>query len=295
MKSSQLWRIVGALGAIVWLGIFITHPSFPTPDKLVILIVLIAMMFNQAIEAVKRFVPFVALLLVYESFRGLATHLNNHVHYTFMIKVDKFLGFGQLPTTRLQSWWWHGHVRWYDFLFYLVYMLHFVLPLALAVIVWRTRDRFYWRYVTSFVVLSFAGFLTYVLYPAAPPWLAAERGYLVPMTRVSSYVWGALGIQDFPSVYNKISPNLVAAVPSLHAAYATLIAIIVTRWFNGRWRWLVWIYPLLMYLGTIYMGEHYLFDAVLGSAYAVLAYVSAPWVVDKIKAVWLLLGRKKTR
>jgi membrane-associated phospholipid phosphatase len=288
VKHNLIWRVIGAIGTVTCAVIFARHPSFPTPDKLVVFIIFVAMMFNQALEAVKRFVPFVALLLVYESFRGLATHLNKHVHYTFMANFDKILGFGRLPTARLQDWWWHGTVQWYDFLFYLVYMLHFVLPLGLAVIVWKTRDKLYWRYVTSFVVLSFAGFITYVLYPAAPPWMASDKGLIEPITRVSSYVWGALGIQDFPSVYNKISPNPVAAVPSLHAAYATLIALIVTRWFTWKYRWLIWMYPMLMYLGTIYMGEHYLFDALLGSLYAVVAYLVSPWVLQQIK-----VGMKK--
>lgn len=274
--AKNVWRLVGVVGTAACVFIFILHPSFPTPDKLLVFMVFIAMMFSQAVEVLKRFGPFVALLLVYDSFRGIANHLNSHVHYTLMANFDKAVGFGKLPTVHLQNWLWHGHVQWYDFLFYLVYMAHFILPLALAVVVWKKRDTLYWRYVTSFVVLSFAGFITYVLYPAAPPWLAAERGYIQPIARVSSSVWGALGIQDFPSVYNKISPNLVAAVPSLHTAYATLIAIIVSRWFKWKYRWFVWVYPILMYLGTIYMGEHYLFDALLGSAYAVAAYILSP-------------------
>ncbi|MDB5163762.1 MAG: hypothetical protein JWS12_380 [Candidatus Saccharibacteria bacterium] len=243
----------------------------------------VAMMFNQAQEALKRLVPFVGLLVVYESFRGLSAHLNSHVHFTFMANFDKVIGFGQLPTVRLQQWLWQGHVQWYDFLFYIIYMLHFVLPLALAIVVWKKRDKLYWRYMTTFIVLSFGGFLTYVLYPAAPPWMASDQDFIHPIAHISGYVWGALGIQDFPSVYNKISPNLVAAVPSLHAAYATLIAIFVIKWFNNRYRWLVLIYPFLMYLGTIYMGEHYLFDALLGSLYAAAAYLVSPWILKQVE------------
>lgn len=221
----------------------------------------------------KRFVPFVSLLLVYESFRGLAHQLNNHVNYLWMPHIDRTL-FGVLPTSWLQQHWWHGQVQWYDFAFYVFYMLHFVFPLALAVIVWKVRDNYYWQYVANYIVLSFAGFLTYLLFPAAPPWMASDKGLIEPITRVSSSVWYALGIQDFPSVYNKIAPNPVAAVPSLHAAYATLFVLFVHTLFGKKWALLAMIYPLMIWAGTVYQGEHYAIDAILGIVYALTTYLA---------------------
>ncbi len=230
--------------------------------------------------------PFVALLLIYESFRGLASHLNSHVNYTLLPTIDKFLFFGHLPTRLLQNVLWHGEVQWYDFIFYLAYMLHFVLPLVLAVFVWKMREKEYWRYVTTYVSVSFAGFLTFLAFPAAPPWMASDRGIIEPIVRISSNVWYALGIHDFPSVYNKISPNPVAAMPSLHAAYSLLFALFITKLFDSRWRWLAWIYPLLIWVGTVYQGEHYTIDVIVGVVYALLAYWSAPYILSYAKTAW---------
>lgn len=239
------------------------------------------MSFGQAWSSLKRLVPFVGLLLVYESFRGLVPSLNSRVHYNFMILADRGLFGGTLPTTTLQSWLWHGSVQWYDFVFYLAYMLHFILPIGLAIMIWKTRVKYYWRYVTTFLVVSFSGFVTFLLFPAAPPWMAADQHLIEPVVRVSSHVWYALGIHDFPSLYNRISPNPVAAVPSLHAAYATLIALFVYKFYGKKWALLASVYPMLIYVGTVYQGEHYAIDEIIGGIYAVVVFFAVDYFWQK--------------
>lgn len=286
LPKLQKMQIVGLLATIVSIGIFIREPSFPTPDKLLVFATFICLIFKQAEEMLKRFVPFVGLLLVYESFRGIVPHLNNHVNYMWMPDADKFLFLGHLPTAWLQQHLWHGTVQWYDFVLYITYMLHFVLPFALAFVVWRLRDSHYWHYATSYLTVSFLGFLTFLAFPAAPPWMASDMGLIEPIQRVSSSVWSSLGIHDFPSVYNRISPNPVAAVPSLHAAYATLFAIFAFKLFKTRWKYLSLLYPAFIYFGTVYQGEHYAIDEILGGVYAVAAYFIAPYVVRTFQKFW---------
>jgi hypothetical protein len=284
----KIFQVVGIAGTLVCLGIFIREPSWPTPDKLLVFLTFVFMMFGQGWAVLKRLVPFVGALLVYESFRGLVPHLNKHVHFTELIDADRFLFFGRLPTKILQNWLWHGHVQWYDFIFYLVYMLHFILPISLALYIWKTREKEYWRYVTTFLVVSFAGFITFLLFPAAPPWMAAQNGLIEPITRISSNVWFALGIHDFPSVYNKISPNPVAAMPSLHAAYATLFVLFVYKLYGKKWALLAALYPLLIYVGTIYQGEHYAIDEIVGALYAVGGFFG-------VKYAWKYLAKSDSR
>ena len=190
---------------------------------------------------------------------------------------------GNLPTTLLQDVLWDGRVKWYDFVFYLAYMLHFVLPFALALTVWKTRTKYYWQVISTYLVLSFAGFVTFLLFPAAPPWMAAEKGMIEPITRISSDVWFALGIHDFPSLYNKISPNPVAAMPSLHAAYATLFALFIAKFYGKKWAITAAIYPVLIYVGTVYQGEHYAIDEIIGGLYAVAAFMLVPKVMKLLR------------
>ena len=267
-------RLLGIAGAITVVSIFVRHPSFPTPDKILVLLACIGMVLGQTKEVLFRLVPFATLFAVYESFRGLAHIINTHVHFTPMIIADRWL-FGSLPTATLQTWLWHGSVRWYDMALYITYMLHFVMPLSLAMFIWRWHDSQYWRYVASYGILSMAGFVTYLLFPAAPPWMASDQGYIAPIIRISSHVWRALGVQDFPTLYNKISPNPVAAVPSLHAAYATMFALWIYKLFGKKWGAIAAIYPIALCFGIVYQGEHYVVDAILGIVYAAVSFAVA--------------------
>ena len=237
------------------------------------------MIFGQAKEMLKRLLPFVILLLVYESFRGIAHTLNDHVNYTLAPFVDRHL-FGNLPTVYLQNWLWKGHTSWYDIVLYIPYMLFFVVPLGLALLVWKTRDHEYWRVVTTYLTVFFGAFLTFLIMPTVPPWLAAQNGYIQPIVRVSSSVWFSLGIHNFPSVYNHIAPNPVAAVPSLHAAVSTLFSIFVFKLYGRRWGALSLLYPILIYVGVVYEGEHYVFDVLMGIIYAFGGY----WLTPKLMA-----------
>lgn len=279
----KIYRIIGVLGTFTGLIIFINSPSFPTPDKLLIFLFFIFLIFGKGLELIKRLAPFVGLLLVYEMFRGFADKLNTRVEFMWMVDVDRWMFGGTLPTTNLQKALWNGQVQWYDFFLYSFYVLHFVLPVSLALLIWRYREKIYWRYITSFLILCFAGFLTYLAFPAAPPWMASDLGKIEPITRISSDVWFALGIEDFPSVYSKISPNPVAAVPSLHAGFATLFSIWVFVLFRWRWGLVSLVYPFSIYFGTVYQGEHYAIDEILGAFYAVFAYALTIYIFKLVK------------
>lgn len=287
--------MLGMVGAAAMAIVFASKPSFPTPDKIFLFALFVGLIFRQAAQVFLRLAPFVLLLLVYESFRGLVPHLNTRVNYMWMVDVDRWFFSGTLPTTTLQNWLWHGQVQWYDFVFYLPYMLHFVLPFALAIVIWKTHESEYWRYITAFISISFFAFLVFLVFPAAPPWMASNLGYIEHIERVSSSVWFALGINDFPSLYNQVSPNPVAAVPSLHAGYATLFALFVIKLFKTRWRYLSAIYPILIYTGTIYQGEHYFIDELLGALLAVAGFYWSPWLLRQIQAFGQTLGKLANR
>ena len=271
-KLGQLLGIAGAIAAI-WL--FVKSPSFPTPDKIIIFMLFVFMSFRQALAMLVRFGPFVLILLAYDSFRSVADQLNSHVDYSLAPSADRLL-FGGLPTVYFQNWLWGGTVRWYDFVLYIPYMLHFVLPIGLGIMVWKTRAKHYWRVVNTYLVSAFMAFFTFLIFPSAPPWLAAQNHIIQPIQRISSDVWFSLGIKDFPSFYNEITPNIVAAVPSLHTTWSALFSIFVFKMFGWRWGALSLLYPTAIFFGTVYMGEHYMFDVIVGVAYGVVAYWLTP-------------------
>lgn len=291
-RFKNTYRAIGLVGFIVYAVAYAVYPSFPTPDKILLFIILGAMIFSQAIAFTFRFVPFIAILYAYEAFRGLAHHLNTHVNYLWMPDVDRLVFFGHLPTRWLQDHFWNGSVQWYDFVFYIAYMAHFVVPLLLAVVIWKKFPTHYWRFVATYGVLSFAGFLTYLLFPAAPPWMASDYGLIEPIHRVSSDVWYALGVNDFSTFYSQVSPNPVAAVPSLHSAYALMFALFVVTLFKTKWKHVAWVFPLLMIVGTVYQGEHYVIDALIGWLYTVVAFYGCKKIAPRV-ATYLQSLKKK--
>jgi membrane-associated phospholipid phosphatase len=67
-------------------------------------------------------------------------------------------------------------------------------------------------------------------------------------------------------------------MPSLHTAFATLIALFVITRLRTRWRFALLLYRLLMGLALVYLAEHYVVDLVAGVIYAVAVQVGVtPW------------------
>ena len=280
---------VAYAAAILYLFLF--ERIFWTPDLLFFVIFALFLLIRQGLRFIKAFAPFIILLLMYDSFRGIADDLAGRAHYAEMINFDKALFGGTLPTTWLQQHLAVPEVLWYDYYFYLLYMAHFIVPVLFGIYLWKRQTRIFNRYVATFVALSFAGFLTYLAFPAAPPWMAAEQGLIPPIQKISSDVWTALGIRDAPSLYRKIDPNPVAAVPSLHSAYPLLLFLFsfaVRRWWVSA---IFGFYTVSIWFGVVYMGEHYVIDVILGALYACGAYLAVMIAYPTLQA-WLRKDRQ---
>lgn len=241
------------------------------PDTVFLMLLLVFAALGQFRAFVRHLAPFVGLFVAYNVIGGLADDLNPQVHYTPMIEADRLLAGGVLPTHWLQQRMWQGTPQWYDFYFYVLYTLHFLLPLLCAILLWKRRAAFYRPFLASFSALSLAAFLTYVIFPAAPPWMAADQGRIGPLRHISLDVWSAMGVSHPALLYDKISPNLVAAVPSLHAAYPLLLLLFLGRSFGWRRVWWVSFYPVSVWVAVVYLGEHYVVDVILGVLYAAVA------------------------
>jgi membrane-associated phospholipid phosphatase len=75
-------------------------------------------------------------------------------------------------------------------------------------------------------------------------------------------------VSDLLAGAQKEGANPVAAMPSLHTAFATLVALFIAARLRSRWRYLIFAYPVLMGLTLVYTGEHYVLDVVFGIGYA---------------------------
>jgi hypothetical protein len=225
--------------------------------------------------------PFVLALWLYDLIRGWADGAWMPVHWWRQVQFDRYVGGGTVPTVWLQNHLWHGaaDLAWYDYATWGVYMSYFFgTTLVLAVLWWRSPGLFR-RFAAMVVGLAVIGCLTYVLYPAAPPWLAAQQGYIPPVARIVLDVDSRVRVFVFGGLWETGSryANAVAAVPSLHVAYTMLISLFLFRRLRGHPRHLLWLYPLAMSFALVYSAEHYVFDVVLGCVYCVAVYALVEW------------------
>jgi membrane-associated phospholipid phosphatase len=221
--------------------------------------------------------PFIGVLFVYDRLRGISDGLVFQARELPQLKAEVALFGKPIPTVWLQSELWDAnHIHWWDYLTWLVYLSHFFATLVLAAALWTwAHDRFA-RFITMVCVLAMTGLVTYVLYPATPPWLAAQHGSVGHSNRLIGVIWDHIPIARYGSLFEKGQSyaNNVAAMPSLHAAYALLVTLYIWR-LVPRWvRPLLATYPPAMAFALVYSGEHYLVDCLVGWAYAAAAFVA---------------------
>lgn len=154
---------------------------------------------------------------------------------------------------------------------------------------YRRMLRFSW----CFLALNVAGFLTYHLYPAAPPWYFHTHGCVVDMAARASEgpnlarVDAMLGVQYFAGMYGRAS-DVFGAMPSLHCAYACIVAVEGWGVFNRGWRAASVAFFLLMAFSAVYLDHHWVLDAVAGVGYCLV-------VVAAARAVTMLMASRQAR
>ena len=139
--------------------------------------------------------PWLALLVAYDELRGAVAVAPGRAHVAAQIATDRWLAGGDVPTQWLQQHLWNpGHLRWYDYGVWGVYMTHFFVVWLVAAGLWRVSRRRFAHYAALTGALTTAAFLTYWLYPAQPPWMAAgtagASGRSTASCRSSGTSWG---------------------------------------------------------------------------------------------------------
>jgi hypothetical protein len=128
------------------------------------------------------------------------------------------------------------------------------------------------RYAWTFLLLNIAGFITYHVYPAAPPWYFHAHGCVVDLAAHASAgpnlarVDALMGVSYFHGFYGR-SNDIFGAVPSLHVAYPTLLAIETWPYLGLAQRVVAVAYAALMCVAAVYLDHHWVIDVLVGLAY----------------------------
>ena len=230
--------------------------------------------------------PLFSVLIVYDYLRGAADEFGRPIHIDQLIHIDEWLFGGTVLTVRLQrAFLDRSRMQWWDYVAWAAYASHFIASFVVAAVLW-VRDRLRFRaFAARFVGLSYFGFATYLLYPAAPPWYASRIGRIPIVFRTATRGWDALGLHTAGNLFDKgqASVNIFAAVPSLHAAFAMLICAFF--WPTTKWigRTLLATYAVTMGVALVYTAEHWVFDILLGWVYVAIVMVVAAWLSPRWK------------
>ncbi|HEY3524155.1 MAG TPA: phosphatase PAP2 family protein [Candidatus Limnocylindrales bacterium] len=276
--------LVAVVGYVVLLSaLMIVRGVSVTPDVLLVALGMAAVLLGRGRLFFRDWIPFIGLFFAYELMRGYADNAGLPIHAADVIAAERIVFLGHVPTEVLQSWL-HpatGFDPW-AMASVVFYFLHFPLPIAVGFVLWLRRRPVYYDYVGALIVLAMAGFVTYLLLPVAPPWWAHEHGLLDGIAKLRDQGFAELasvaGFDQAGYVYSytfyDINPNEVAAFPSLHAAFPFLAFLFARRTF-GRVGWVMLAYTACIVFAIVYLGEHYVIDAIAGVAYAYAAY----WLV----------------
>jgi hypothetical protein len=274
----RLRRTLAALIAIY--GVVLSaqemrHGHVVSIAGLLIIMIALALFSNRGGRFLRDWVPvFLATAAYIISSRAIPT-LDVPVHYKPQLEIDRIIGFGSDPTVWLQSHLYHGKTGPLEVFAMVMYVSHFIAPLVLAFVLWYAfggrgfNDLFF-----GILVVTVLGEITFLLVPTAPPWMAGDAGLLPPVHHVIRDGLTALGFNDLAAYKDHPgSYNLVAAVPSLHAAWPLIGLLVIRSYRLPRWLFVVQALELVGVLfAIVYTGEHYVFDAVAGMAYAVAAW-----------------------
>ena len=253
---------------MLWRGVSIE------PEFVVLALLVIAIALGRGRTFVADWGPFLLLFFAYEAMRGFAAKTGFAPHD--LSGLERAVFGGTLPTLTLQHAFYRPEtVSPQDVIAMFFYFMHFPLPILVGFIFWVRSREHYRRYVAALLLMAMLSFITYLFWPSAPPWYQFKEGRvpdpLVVHKILDETVQKFWGPNYFVSpLYTHLNPNQFAAFPSLHAAFPALAA--VYAW--SRYRPLaigliLWTAAVLM--SIVYLGEHYVVDALDGFIYVTVA------------------------
>jgi len=248
----------------VVMATYLRFRTFPeiTLGAIAVLILPAIALATKSKEFIRNSALVMAVLLTYEALQGVTGALIHPGNVASLAWVDQALVGSNFaldvqrafasPTITLIATGFYG--------------LHVFLIMIAFVLFWFKNKVVYRGYTYSLVLTSYLALFTFVALPTAPPWMAGTAENLLK----TGDTMLPTGFQIVAAALQSGESDLVAAFPSLHAAYATLFSIFMFK--LGRKYGLASL-PVAggVYFSIIYLGQHYLVDLLGGIAYAAIS------------------------
>jgi membrane-associated phospholipid phosphatase len=222
---------------------------------------------NGWLDAIRQLLLFAGAYYLYRLVRGF---VDGQAGLAFenartLVHVERSLGLFFEPG--LQAWA-KGEEWLLMFANWMYVNSHFFVTTTFLVWLYIARNHAFYFVRNMFMVAMGFALVGYLAYPTAPPRFLPEWGFT---DTVANFV-GESAENSADVLYNPF-----AAVPSMHVAFALMIAIPAFRLVRRRPLKLFWAaYPALVTFVVVVTANHYWVDAVLG---AIVAGASA-WLAS---------------
>jgi len=143
---------------------------------------------------------------------------------------------------------------------------HVTVTLAVLAWCWWRRPDLYRSARNALVGINLVGLTVFLLVPVAPPRLLPGGGFV-----------DAVADAGFGTTHGGPVPaDQYGALPSLHLGWAVWTTVVLIRLLPASaWRQLCWAYPVLITTVVVVTGNHYLIDAIAGTAVALTSLWTA--------------------
>jgi hypothetical protein len=217
-------------------------------------------------DALRQLVLFASAYYAYRLVRGFVDGQANVAFENARQLVDIERATGLFFEPGLQAWalgesWLIDAANW------MYVNSHFTVTTTFLIWLYLARNHAFYYVRNMFMVAMGLALAGYVLYPTAPPRFMPEWGF---SDTVADFV-GQTAANSAHVLYNPF-----AAVPSMHVAFALMIAVPAIKLIKTPALRAVWaVYPAVVTFVVIVTANHWWLDAALGVAVAAISAYAA--------------------
>jgi PAP2 superfamily len=231
-------------------------------------------------DVLRQVALFAAAYLAYRLVRGLVEGDANaaFAHARELISLERDMHFFVEPSVQA---WGSGSRVLMDFSSWLYVNAQTTVTVAALVYLYVRHNRNFYFVRNMFMVAMTIALVGYAIFPTAPPRFMPEWGFIDSVSDLT----GVHVSHASASMTALLNPY--AAVPSMHVAFALMIAWPLARLARRRVVKILWLlYPFLMTFVIVVTANHFIVDALLGALTAGLSAYGARWLARARPGVW---------
>jgi PAP2 superfamily protein len=241
---------------------------------------------NGWLDALRQLALFAGAYYLYRIVRGIVDGQAGLAFENARNLVDAERALGLFFEPGLQAWA-EGQEWLLTFANWMYVNSHFVITTTFLIWLYIARNHAYYFVRNMFIVAMGLALVGYLAYPTAPPRFMPEWGF---SDSVAEFV-GDKADQSANVLYNPF-----AAVPSMHVAFALMIAIPAIILVKHRALKVLWaIYPLVVTFVVMVTANHFWLDAALGALVAAASAYAASAAFARVRPeawAWRTAGAK---